>query len=67
MEVSQHPGKADDSPGHRWAGILGTAVAVVTLTLPLVMIAYYSPVGSNAQPIPDEIYLLQKTTMNPME
>jgi hypothetical protein len=67
MEVSQHPGKADDSPGHRWAGILGTVVAVVTLTLPLVMIAYYSPFSSNAQPVPDKIYQLQGTTINPME
>ena len=57
MEVSQRPDKADDSPEHRWAGILGTLVAVVTLTLPIVMIAYYSPFRSNAQPLPNRVYL----------
>ncbi|MGV2828227.1 hypothetical protein [Myxosarcina sp. GI1(2024)] len=55
MELSQRPSKADDSPAHRWAGILGTIVAVITLTLPLVMIAYYSPFSSNAQPVPNRI------------
>jgi len=52
MEVSQRPGQAEEPPGHRWAGILGTGVAIVTLTLPLMMIASYSPSESNAQPIP---------------
>ena len=52
MEVSQRPGQAEEPPGHRWAGIFGTVVAVVTLTFPLIMIASYSPFGSNAQTIP---------------
>ncbi|MCC0176478.1 hypothetical protein I4641_05735 [Waterburya agarophytonicola K14] len=67
MEVSQRPGKAEDSPGHRWAGILGTGVAVVTLTLPIVMIASYSPFDSNAQPVPEKIDLLPKKVINPMK
>ncbi len=67
MEVSQHPGKSEDSPGHRWAGILGAGVAVVTLTLPIFMIAYYSPFGSNAQPAPERINQLQETTVSPMK
>ena len=67
MEVSQHPGKVEDPPGHRWAGILGTGVAVVTLTLPLVMIATYSPFSSNAQSVPQSIYQPQKIIINPME
>jgi|GEM_PF-1642481 len=67
MEVSQRPGKAEDSPGHRWAGILGTGVAVVTLTLPLVMIASYSPFSSNAQQAPNGIYQPQNFKTNPME
>ena len=46
MEVSQRPGQAEDSPGHRWAGILGTGVAVITLTLPIAMIASSPPDGS---------------------
>ncbi len=67
MEVSQRPGKAEDSPGHRWAGILGTGVAVVTLTLPIIMIASYSPFSSNAQPVPATINQLQETRINPMK
>ncbi len=66
MEVSQRPGKVEDPPGHRWAGVLGTGVAIVTLTLPIVMIASYSPFSSNAQPVPEKIYQ-QKNTINPME
>ncbi|BAZ46179.1 hypothetical protein NIES4102_32080 [Chondrocystis sp. NIES-4102] len=66
MEVSQYPGKAEDSPGHRWAGILGAGVAVVTLTLPIVMIASYSPFSSNAQPVPTTINQLE-TQINQME
>ena len=67
MEVSQRPGQAEDSPGHRWAGILGTGVAVVTLTLPLVMIASYSPFSSDTQPTPKILYQPQKIRINPME
>ena len=67
MEVSQRPGKAEDSPGHRWAGILGTGVAVITLTLPIVMISSYTPFRSNAQPVPERIDSLQEIRANPME
>ena len=67
MEVSQHPGKAEDSPGHRWAGILGTGVAVVTLTLPIVMIASYSPFSTNAQPAPPITYPQSEIRINPMK
>ena len=67
MEVSQRPGKAEDSPGHRWAGILGTGVAVVTLTLPIFMIASYSPSGSNAQPTPRQANQLQEIRTDPMK
>ncbi len=66
MEVSQRPGKVEDPPGHRWAGVLGTGVAIVTLTLPIVMIASYSPFSSNAQPVPEKIHQ-QKNIINPME
>ena len=67
MEISQRPGQAEDPPGHRWARVLGTGVAVVTLTLPLVMIASYSPFSSNAQPSPNSIYQPQNIRTNPME
>jgi len=56
MEVSQRPGKVEEPPGHRWAGILGTGVAIITLTLPIVMISTYSPFSSNAEPLPVEVY-----------
>lgn len=67
MEVSQRPGKVEDPPGHRWAGILGTGVAIVTLTLPIVMIASYSSFSRNAQPIPERIYTQQGIDLSPME
>jgi len=67
MEVSQRPGKAEDSPGHRWASVLGTGVAVITLTLPIMMIASYSPFSSNAQPIPQNIDRLQEMRVNSMK
>ncbi len=65
MESSQRPHKGDDSPDHRWSEILGTLVALLTLTLPLVMIAHYSPMRSNAQPIPSKL-LLEKPMFDPM-
>ena len=52
MELSQLSGKEADSPSHRWADILGTIMAVLTITLPLVMISYYSPSRSNAETSP---------------
>ncbi len=66
MESSQRSHKADDSPDHRWSGILGTLVALLTLTLPLVMIAHYSPMRSNAQPIPSRL-LLERPIFEPMD
>ena len=70
MEVSQHPGKAEDSPGHRWAGILGTAVAIITLILPVVMIAVSASPEDNLRPAPTTIYRpyqTQKFEPYPME
>ena len=52
MELSQMSGKEADSPPHRWANILGTIIAVLTITLPLLMISYYSPSRSNAETSP---------------
>ena len=52
MEISQLSGKEVDSPPHRWADILGTVIAVSTITLPLLMISYYSPSKSNAETSP---------------
>lgn len=58
MDSSQRSGKDAESPHHRWAGILGTTVAILTMTIPLVMISYYSPSKSNAQPLPQDTMFL---------
>jgi hypothetical protein len=42
MESSSPSGKTSEPPSHRWANILGTAIAILTLTLPLLAIAYDS-------------------------
>ncbi len=60
MELSQTSGRDADSPHHRWAGLLGTVVATLTITLPLLMIASYSPSRSNAEPLPTPVYPLQQ-------
>jgi hypothetical protein len=67
MDVSQRSGPVEEPPGHRWAGILGTGVAIVTLVFPLIMIATYSPSGSNAQPVPQTTYQAPQIRGNPME
>ena len=70
MELSQHPGKSEDSPGHRWAGILGTGIAIITLTLPVVMIAVSTPADDNLSPTSTKIYQpyqTQKFKPYPME
>ena len=43
MESSTPSGKVSEPPAHRWAYIVGTTIAVLTITLPLLVIAYYSP------------------------
>jgi hypothetical protein len=58
MESSSQSGNNSDSPYHRWSEILGTIIAVLTLTVPLLMIGYYSPVSINAEPLPKQIYSL---------
>jgi hypothetical protein len=42
MDNSSPSGNTTEPPNSRWASILGTAIAVLTLTLPMVVIAYYS-------------------------
>ncbi|PSO90723.1 MAG: hypothetical protein BRC48_16920 [Cyanobacteria bacterium QS_9_48_30] len=44
----------------RWAGILGTTIAILTLTLPPLVIAYYSSTGS-AGMLLQTTYPLQRT------
>ncbi|BAU63622.1 unknown protein [Stanieria sp. NIES-3757] len=61
MDSSERSPNTSESPDHRWAGILGTVVAIMTLILPLLVIAYYSPVSSNAEPLPGQIRSLPNT------
>jgi len=42
MESSATSSNASEPPPHRWARIMGTAIAILTLALPLWVIAYYS-------------------------
>ncbi len=59
MDSSTQSANSSDQPPHRLADIVGTAIALLTLTVPLFVIAQYS---SNrvevAQPI---AYPLQKS------
>ncbi|AFY37422.1 hypothetical protein Lepto7376_1051 [[Leptolyngbya] sp. PCC 7376] len=41
MESSGSPGKPADLPP-RWSDLLGTVIALLTLTTPLLIIGYYS-------------------------
>lgn len=50
MESSTPSGKAAEPPAHRWAYIVGTTIALLTLILPVVSIAYYSPQNRQAEP-----------------
>ncbi|MBE9118438.1 hypothetical protein IQ249_21330 [Lusitaniella coriacea LEGE 07157] len=54
MESSESSANSAEPPSHRWARIVGTAIALLTLTVPTFAIAYYS-LGSNNEaltPIP---------------
>jgi|GEM_PF-1264091 len=42
MESSGSSANSSDPPSHRWAKIIGTAIAILTLTVPTAIIAYYS-------------------------
>ncbi|MGB3514740.1 MAG: hypothetical protein WBA93_37130 [Microcoleaceae cyanobacterium] len=44
---SQPPSYSDDKPPQSIANILGTAIAILTLVLPLLAIAHYSPRNVN--------------------
>ncbi|NJK48112.1 hypothetical protein HC931_07935 [Candidatus Gracilibacteria bacterium] len=53
MEPSSPSGNVSEPPSNKWASLLGTTIAVVTLTLPMAVIAYYSsqnPTETSTQP-----------------
>jgi len=58
MDGSQTVGQDSEPHPHRWAGIVGTTIALITMTLPLIMIAHYSPSRINAEPVTSENVLL---------
>lgn len=50
MESSGPRGNTSEPPTHKWSEIIGTTIAVITLTLPLLVIGYY-PANSNLDPL----------------
>lgn len=64
MESSEQISSNSDTPHQRWAGILGMTVALVTLTLPLLAIGYYSSLSINAGNIPEGIQRLPNSRDN---
>ena len=59
MESSGPSGNTSDSPNLLWAEIIGTMIAVLTLTLPLLVIAYYSS-NSSVDPFTRNPYSLPR-------
>lgn len=57
MEASGPSGNRSVPPKQLMAEILGTAIAILTLTLPLLTIAYFSP-NQNTNTIPITTYSL---------
>ena len=60
MESTSPSGNASDPPDHRWAKIAGSAIALLTLTLPLLIVAYYSS-NRSVDPLPQASYSLPQT------
>ncbi|WP_150107090.1 hypothetical protein [Halothece sp. PCC 7418] len=42
MDSSSLPGRSAQSKNYRWASLLGSAIALLTLTIPPAIITYYS-------------------------
>jgi len=60
MESSGPSANSSDPNPHRWAEILGTLIALLTLTLPLYVIAHYSS-GSSADILQQTSYSLPRS------
>ncbi|MBD2663402.1 hypothetical protein B6N60_03286 [Richelia sinica FACHB-800] len=60
MNSNSQSANSPDTYSHRWADIVGTAIALLTLTLPVFIIAHYS--SQNAQENPSSLsYHLSKS------
>ncbi|WP_026098185.1 hypothetical protein [Kamptonema formosum] len=56
MESGSPSANASDQPPHGLADIVGTLIALLTLTIPLFVIAHYS--SGNAEVVPPHTYQL---------
>lgn len=65
MDAAGHSANSSEPPPHRWANLLGSAIALMTLMLPALAIAYYSTTDLTAfdQP-PGLIPTWSQTTMD---
>ena len=58
MESIGPSGNTTKAFKHRWAAVMGTVIALLTLILPLWVIAYYSSPNSNLPALPQTTYSL---------
>ncbi len=56
MEVTDPLGRKTKQPISRWTSLLGTTIAMITLTVPVMAIAYYS--SSNQTQVPLKTMIL---------
>ena len=51
MESGSQPASTTGRSTHRFAELVGVAIALLTLTVPLAVIAYYSGGAESTQPV----------------
>ncbi len=61
MESSGTSGNTSEPPSNKGAAIMGTIIALLTLALPLWIIAYYSNFDNSIAPLPQTIYSLPQS------
>ncbi|HEY9606638.1 MAG TPA: hypothetical protein V6C85_33825 [Allocoleopsis sp.] len=59
MESSSPSANSSDPHPNKWAELMGTAIALLTLTLPLFVIAYYS--SSSVDVLQQTTYSVQRS------
>jgi hypothetical protein len=57
MESTSSLEKPAEPPSHRWANLMGTLIAVLTLTIPALAISYYSSYNA---PIAGQTYSITR-------
>jgi hypothetical protein len=53
MESGSQPASTTGRSPHRFAELVGITIALLTLTVPLAVIAYYSGGAESSQPVSD--------------